>query len=254
MTTQPGERTWSEIDQTAPLAGCEGLHAAQEEPILYIDQYRLSRDCIARQLAHHLPEFTIETVATAEDVSARDSNASRFALVILHAHMARAGEDRVAAQLMLLARLAPSVPLVLLSDVDEPEAVGEAIHLGVRGYVVTRQSVRQAADAIRTIKAGGAVMPSGPLALPGLASPAGGSQAILARPHVRFTRRQLDVLTRLWQGKPNKLIAHELAMSQSTVKVHIRLIMKKLHATNRTQVVLLTRPSEEGAGLTRGAA
>jgi DNA-binding NarL/FixJ family response regulator len=47
-------------------------------------------------------------------------------------------------------------------------------------------------------------------------------------------------LERLKQGKQNKIIAYELSMCESTVKVHIRHIMKKLKARNRTQVVLLT--------------
>jgi DNA-binding NarL/FixJ family response regulator len=45
----------------------------------------------------------------------------------------------------------------------------------------------------------------------------------------------------------NKLIAYELNMCESTVKVHIRNIMKKLNATNRTQVAYLTRRFFEGA-------
>ena len=55
---------------------------------------------------------------------------------------------------------------------------------------------------------------------------------------MKFTARQIDVLTCLRQGKPNKTIAFELGMSESTVKVHIRQIMDKLHASNRTQVAL----------------
>jgi DNA-binding NarL/FixJ family response regulator len=46
-------------------------------------------------------------------------------------------------------------------------------------------------------------------------------------------------LDRLRQGMPNKLIAYELQMQESTVKVHVRHIMKKLKATNRTQAALL---------------
>src|SRR5262249_34413816 len=66
---------------------------------------------------------------------------------------------------------------------------------------------------------------------------------------IQFSPRQLKVLERLRQGKQNKIIAYELCMCESTVKVHIRNIMKKLKARNRTQVVLLTnnadyRPAE----------
>jgi DNA-binding NarL/FixJ family response regulator len=44
----------------------------------------------------------------------------------------------------------------------------------------------------------------------------------------------------------NKLIAYELNMCENTVKVHVRNLMKKMHATNRTQVVYLTRGFFEG--------
>jgi DNA-binding NarL/FixJ family response regulator len=56
-------------------------------------------------------------------------------------------------------------------------------------------------------------------------------------PSHQFTPRQLLVLEHLQRGSANKIIAHELALSEGTVKVHVRNIMKKLRATNRTQAV-----------------
>jgi len=53
-----------------------------------------------------------------------------------------------------------------------------------------------------------------------------------------FTDRQSAVVDALRRGKPNKLIAHELHMSESTVKVHIHNIMKKLGAKNRMEVAI----------------
>ena len=46
------------------------------------------------------------------------------------------------------------------------------------------------------------------------------------------------MLQALKQGKANKLIAHELNMREGTVKVHVRNIMRKLHAKNRTEVAI----------------
>jgi DNA-binding NarL/FixJ family response regulator len=54
-----------------------------------------------------------------------------------------------------------------------------------------------------------------------------------------FTVRQLTVIESLRQGKSNKVIAYELNMCESTVKVHVRHIMKKLGAKNRTEVAFL---------------
>ena len=56
----------------------------------------------------------------------------------------------------------------------------------------------------------------------------------------QFTRTELAILDRLKLGKANKIIAHELGVSESTVKVHIGRMMKKLKVTNRTQIVCRT--------------
>ena len=56
-----------------------------------------------------------------------------------------------------------------------------------------------------------------------------------------FTPREIEVLHRLRQGLQNKIIAFELGISESTVKVHLRNVMKKLHASNRTQVAFMLR-------------
>ena len=56
---------------------------------------------------------------------------------------------------------------------------------------------------------------------------------------VNLTPREKDVLRHLVAGRPNKIIAYELNMHEGTVKVHIRNIMKKLNARNRTEVAFL---------------
>ena len=63
-----------------------------------------------------------------------------------------------------------------------------------------------------------------------------------------FTQRQAQILDCLRRGMANKLIAYELKMCESTVKVHIRNTMKKLKAANRTHVAYLTRGLFENAG------
>ena len=52
-----------------------------------------------------------------------------------------------------------------------------------------------------------------------------------------FTSREEEVISMLKLGKANKIIAYELALRESTVKVHIRNIMKKLKVHNRTEVI-----------------
>jgi DNA-binding NarL/FixJ family response regulator len=55
------------------------------------------------------------------------------------------------------------------------------------------------------------------------------------------TARELAVIRAIQQGKSNKIIAHELNMCESTVKVHVRNVMKKLKAKNRTEAAIKAR-------------
>ena len=68
---------------------------------------------------------------------------------------------------------------------------------------------------------------------------------VLALPDVCFTRRETQLLDLLRRGLQNKLIAYKLGISQSTVKAHLRSIMMKLKAKNRTQAIcMLTQDAE----------
>jgi DNA-binding NarL/FixJ family response regulator len=59
-----------------------------------------------------------------------------------------------------------------------------------------------------------------------------------ARPAPEFTERQYAVLACLCRGDPNKVIGRKLGMTETTVKVHVREIMRKLGVCNRTQVAI----------------
>jgi DNA-binding NarL/FixJ family response regulator len=102
--------------------------------------------------------------------------------------------------------------------------------------------IGQVAEAIKFVLAGGTFVPQSILTkykrpeLSDLPPQEDISPAIAS-----FSPRQMEVLRSLWRGLSNKMIAYELRMCESTVKVHIRHIMKKLNVNNRTQVVLRTR-------------
>ena len=97
-----------------------------------------------------------------------------------------------------------------------------------------------AINAIRLVLAGGAFVPAAALISSRdeveRSAPGTGAKRI-------FTERQTAVIEAIRLGKPNKIIAYELSMCESTVKVHIRAIMKKLKASNRTQVAYLYHSS-----------
>ena len=72
----------------------------------------------------------------------------------------------------------------------------------------------------------------------------GATERARHNPWPELTRRQRDVLALISEGKPNKLIGDALTMTESTVKAHVKQIIKRLHVANRTQAALLaTRAS-----------
>jgi DNA-binding NarL/FixJ family response regulator len=217
--------------------------AGRDHTILYIDEQCLTRDCISHQLASHLSDMSVEPAVSAREVAVGNGAGKRFDLAVLHTHMAGVNDCGVAAQLALLGQIMPDVPVVLLSDSESVDNIVNAFRRGIRGYVPTTLTMKDAAEAIRFVWVGGTFVPPSALTLSARSNlTEAHSSAGQTKVPGKFTPRQREVLGRLWQGKPNKAIAYELNMCESTVKVHIRHIMKKLHARNRTQIVLLTRP------------
>src|SRR5207245_2531707 len=102
-------------------------------------------------------------------------------------------------------------------------------------YIPTSVGAEVAIAALRLIDAGGTFIPAHVLR-----SAAGKPEISPDYMHRRLsdeialTPRELSVVALLREGKPNKLIAAQLKMQESTVKVHVRNILKKLHAANRT--------------------
>jgi DNA-binding NarL/FixJ family response regulator len=156
-------------------------------------------------------------------------------VILYHTHHGPHYSD---AQLAPIAKLLQPAPVIVLSADDSPEAVVAAFANGVRGYIPTASTpIELALQIIRLVRAGGTFVP--PSGLSPLRSDKGlTSQVTIDR---RFTPRQMAVLDHLTLGKANKIIAYELSMSESTVKVHIRNRMKKMNASNRTEVACRAR-------------
>ncbi len=62
--------------------------------------------------------------------------------------------------------------------------------------------------------------------------------AVVEGPHKALTPRELEVLQLLSRGLSNSAIAEELVIAESTVKVHVRHILKKLNVQTRLQAAL----------------
>ena len=135
-----------------------------------------------------------------------------------------------------LSKFAP-VPLIVIGESEDPEQIIEALESGARGYIPTNLPLAIAVHALRLVTEGGVFVPANSL-IAAHGHPTGKPRS--AAPELQmFTARQAAVVRALCRGKANKMIAYELNMCESTVKVHVRNIMKKLKAKNRTEVAVM---------------
>ena len=140
-----------------------------------------------------------------------------------------------------ISRLFPRIdplPVILLSDEEDPAQIADAIGRGARGYITTSVSLDGVVEVLRVVRAGGICVSTSNLIATGPSNDqVAASQQNSDGP---FTARQAAVAEAVRRGKTNKVIANELNMRESTVKVHVRNIMRKLKARNWTEVAVMT--------------
>jgi DNA-binding NarL/FixJ family response regulator len=167
-------------------------------------------------------------------------------LALLSVGAASASTPEVAGAIAELGRRVPDAPIVVLSDKESAADVVSAIRAGARGFITAHMDPRAMFRALKFIGCGGTFFPSTAL-LDGLDDTGSADRKILAGAPVAqrgwtggiaLTARQNEVLQLLREGWSNKRIALRLHMCEATVKVHVRLIMRKFGVSNRTQVAL----------------
>jgi DNA-binding NarL/FixJ family response regulator len=134
----------------------------------------------------------------------------------------------------------PEASTVVLSDSDDVDEVNRALAHGARGFIPTSVEWVVALAALRLISAGGTFVPADALRSTA-ANPDGEREGKRRRRSdgLDLTLRELAVIDLLREGKSNKQIAAQLDMQENTVKVHVRNILKKLDATNRTHAAFV---------------
>ena len=206
---------------------------ATRRTVALIDEHEFTRDCIATCLEMLCPDFAVTLYADLDECVM--AGPGRFELVIYHSRGRAAAPGSGSAWLTALGqKLGPATPVLIVSDAEDADMMRQALTAGVRGYITTQNtSLQVTVEVLHLLRAGGTFAP----VATSLMQQAQPPPEAASLPPDRFTPRQRAVLERLKHGSANKIIAHELSMSEGTVKVHVRNIMKKLHATNRTQAV-----------------
>ena len=133
--------------------------------------------------------------------------------------------------------LYPSARLVVLCEQLSVDELGECLKLGAGGYLLNSISKDALIHSLTLILLGETVFPSS-LAAAWVASGLSGSAALDLQRMRDLTQREIDILERLTEGASNKLIARRLGITESTVKIHMKSLIRKLGVSNRTQAAL----------------
>ena len=208
--------------------------------IVLIDRRALTRQCLSRWLQDGSHDLRVVSVSSPADLLDSSRSLNNPQMIVFSIGEASVKDPEVLGRINLLRRHLGRIPLVLLSDREDVDDIVEAVEHGVRGYIPTSLEPSEAAAALQCVAAGGTFVPVSAvitIAQDRQRGPNGLDKGSFGS----LTPRESEVLARLRQGKPNKIIAHELDISESTVKVFVRRILMKLHASNRTEVACLLR-------------
>jgi len=206
-----------------------------------VDQSPLRRECLTLALAQQSRRWHVTDVAEAAELARLIRRGEGFEVILL-------GGSTCAhidlADLAVLSEAAPETPILVTADCDDAEGARAILRSGARGFLPTSLGFKVLMGALERMRAGGTYVPL-VLSEPASSVPA---ERMRETPWRELTRRQRDVLALISEGKSNKLIADALTMTESTVKAHVKQIIKRLHVANRTQAALLaTRASWQSA-------
>jgi DNA-binding NarL/FixJ family response regulator len=232
------------IDDKVQLKKIEQAYSLQDVKcdIVVIDSRIFMRECIKRSLEIAF-SVGIEALSSIDDLK-KQHNSALPRLIIISIADDTSQESLNA--LGLLSELAPSVPKIVLTSTYNLETMRSVISSGAKAYIPMSVGFEIATEVVRFVLAGGTYVPAECLLSP---VPTAAPRSPRAA-HGAVTSRELAVVKAIQQGKSNKIIAYDLNMCESTVKVHVRHIMKKLQAKNRTDVAIKAAqwPHESGLG------
>ncbi len=215
---------------------------ARHQSIVIVDSRALERECFVKAIATIQPKVSVEAFSNVGECLAK-SSAMELDSVLYNVEGRRLQDARVKEDIAALVGADHSTPVIILSPYEELSEMIAALDAGASGYIPASLGIEATIVAIRLASASAIFVPAKMvLSLRDRASTS-------SIPNVKdyFTPRQASVADALRRGKSNKVIAYELNMCESTVKVHIRNIMKKLGVRNRTEASYKLHSLLEGA-------
>ena len=209
-------------------------NASSYVPTVLVCQNTLIRSAISHILSG--TQFVISD-------GAPEHTSERPVLCLIHADQT----DELHEMIETLKTQWPSARVVLLTERMEPAAIVQALQAGVDGLCSTAMSREPLTKALELVTLGETfISPAFTLALENEASrqqQARPDGAIVVGPTAtavanKLSPREAMILRYLTKGASNKQIARELGLAEATVKVHLKGVLRKMKATNRTQAAM----------------
>lgn len=200
--------------------------------LLVADDHPIVRDGLVAVLS---TQSDFEVVGEASDGRQVVDQAVALQPDVIFLDLEMPGMDGVQT-LEALRALDKPVRSIVFTAFDTDERILSAVRAGAKGYLLKGAPREELFTAVRIVHAGGSLLQ--PVVASRLLERFGEPVPPPAAPEA-LTARELEVLTLVAQGAPNKEIAQRLAISERTVKFHVSSIMGKLGAANRTEAVAL---------------
>jgi DNA-binding NarL/FixJ family response regulator len=195
--------------------------------ILVADDHPVVREGLVAILSTQ-PDFEVVGEAGTGSQTVRQAETLHPDVILLDLEMPEM--DGVEA-LRLIRLSQPGTQSIVFTAFDTDERILAAVRAGAKGYLLKGAPREEIFKAIRVASQGGSLLQ------PVVASRLLHQMAEPPASPPTFTRRELEVLHLLAEGKTNKEIAAALVITARTVKFHISSILRKLEATNRTEAL-----------------
>lgn len=201
--------------------------------VLIIDDHQVTRLGLKLLLSELDSEIETVEVGNLDAALRAGERGERFDLVLLDV---RLPDGNGIERLHSVKECFETAPIVVVSAEKDPRLIRDAIEAGASGYIPKDTENAITVNAWRLVLASGIYLP--PEVLPqGAPSRAGHPLVSEAWSHSPLTERQLAVLQRLLHGNANKVIARQLEITESAVKMHLAHIFDKLEVKTRMQAM-----------------
>lgn len=204
---------------------------ASDTHLVIADDHPLFRGALREAIGGFLPGAKISEAGTLDEVARFLDGRDDVDLVLLDLSMP--GVHGFSGLMYLRAQF-PAHPIVIVSGNDDPSVIGRCMDFGASGFIPKTVGIDVMREAIGKVLDGGLWIP------PDVVPPRKGDRDpddVVARLGT-LTPQQVRVLMMLAEGLLNKQIAHELTVSEATVKAHVSAILQKLRVDSRTQAVI----------------